>query len=326
MTYPANVFGQFQNVTVHEGDIVVGNNEIFLIENCQFNLTGRLILRDRAEVIIHNAKFISYWNTSEEWEGAVPWRTRHVIAEDEASFTVSNSELIFSAAYYWKTAYHGLLLYDQATANLTKSKITHLNGKGDVLYAHNDSKLWIRDVTLSTFNPREWGAYHPPKSGVVIFGRSGVEVQNSTIDKVYVQGNCTFNVSSSNVESLESMKDSSNIRITDSNISQISIWGPTSRVRLTNTSTETLSVRRHSKVWLFDSSIKEIWGKDKVWVVWDWPLFGQVSIPYELAPYIIPIIAIATTSSLIAVIVAFLLLRRRRRRVEIAEEINLSNS
>ena len=38
-----DVVDQFQNVTIHEGDIIVGNNDTFLIENCQFNLTGKLI-------------------------------------------------------------------------------------------------------------------------------------------------------------------------------------------------------------------------------------------------------------------------------------------
>lgn len=332
------VVGQFQNVTIHEGDITIGNNATFLIENCQFNLTGKLIIRDRAEVIIRNATFISNWDTSEVPEklGANPWRTRHVIVERQAKLTVLNSELIFSATYPWHGEYHSLILYDQATANMTESKITYANGRGDYIWACNDSELWIKDVTISTFKPENpWYSPLHPKNGLVIAGESQVEVQNSTLDivcigTVYEGGTSTVNLLDSNIELFETHNDSSAVNITDSSISQLTIYGPNSNVRLVNATLDELIASGSSKVWLIDSgakkvsvvsgsrvwllnsSVKEIYKGEKaeVWVVWDLPFFGQVAVPHAWAPYIFPVIALIITS--IVIVAVFFLIRRKR--------------
>ena len=323
-----DVVGQFQNVTIHEGDITVRNNATFLIENCQFNLTGKLIIRDRAEVIIRNATFISNWNSSEEIEkiGAHPWRTRHVIVEKQAKLTVLNGELIFSASLYpWHGEYHSLILYDQATVNVTESKVTYVNGDGDYIYAYNDSRLWIKDVTISTFKP-ENPTYQPPtypKSGLVASGRSEVNVKNSTVDEVYVEGNCTVNISNSNVEHFETFNDSSGVNIIGSTISRLEISDPNSNVWIIDTTVKELTAR-YSKVWLHNSSVKEIHiYKAKVWVVWDLPLFGQVAVPHAWAPYVFPVIALVITS---IVIVAFFFLIRRKRGVKSKPELNASEA
>lgn len=273
---------------------------------------------------------------------ANPWRTRHIIVENQAKLTVVNSELIFSATYPWHTEYHALLLYDHVTANITKSKVTYVNGKGDAIYAFNYSKLWIKDVTISTHKPENmYSPYRYPKSGLVTFGRSEVEVQNSTIDEVYALGDCTVDFSNSNVEYFDTTHDSSRVNITDSTISQFEIYGPDSKVWLTNTTIGTLMARSNSKiwlihcvaeivnaidksgVWLLDSSVKEIVHTNRVWIVWEWPLFGQITVPYDWAQNILPVFAL--TIALIAIIV-LLFLRRRKRRVQVTEETNLSDS
>jgi hypothetical protein len=330
-----DIGSHFQNSSIHEGNLTIGGNATFLIENCQFNLTGKLIVKDAAEVIIRNATFISNWNTSEEPErgggGTEYRRTRHLIVENQAKLTVLNSDLILNTSYplgdprRWVS--HAFILYDQAIMNITGSKIIYTNGNGDVIYAYSTSKLWMRDITMSTFKPENTYDTNYPKSALVTYDRSEAEVQNSTIDEVGVYGNCTVNFSNSSVEYFQTMSDSSRVSITDSTISQLRIFGPDSKVWLTNTSIEELVVRGNSKVWLHDSSIKENWGwKSRIWVVWDWPLFGQVSIPYTWAPYIVPVIVTAITSTLIAITVAFLFLRRRKRREEITEENNLSKN
>jgi len=309
-----DVVGQFQNVTIHEGDITIGNNDTFLIENCQFNLTGKLIISDTAEVIIRSATFISNWNTSEEIEklGAHPWRIRHVIVEKQAKLTVLNSELIFSASLCpWHGEYHSLILYDQATVNVTESKVTYVNGGGDCIYAYNDSRLWMKDVTISTFKP-ENPTYQPPtypKSGLVASGRPEVNVKNSTVDEVYVEGNCTVNMSNSNIE-YWTIYGSSRVNIIGSTISQLGIYDPDSNIWLIDTAVKRL-IAHYSKVWLHNSSVEEIHiYKAKVWVVWNLPLFGQVAVPYAWAPYIFPVIALVITS--IAIVAIFFLMRRKR--------------
>jgi hypothetical protein len=374
MDFSTKVWSQFQNVTIHEGDITVKNNETLVIEDCQFNLTGKLIIKNEAEVIIRNARFISNWNLSEEIDylDRIPFRTSHVIVENQAKLTVLDSELIFSAALYpWHGESHHLIIHDQATLNMTKSRITYVNGVGDCIWASDNSKLWVEDAIISTFNPRNQLGPYPqyPKNGLLISEQSQVKVQNSTIDEIFlgsyldeilletynVEKMSTTNVtlSSSKIEWFVISNDNSSASIVTSNLSKVTIYGPNSNVRLANVTLDELtiggnssmwmidsiaeaviasqnpkvwltnaSVKRlvaygNSKVWLHNSAIKQIPYTHGIWVVWDWPLFGQVSVPYDLAPNVVPVIALTIT--LIAII-ATLFLRRRKRRVETTEE------
>lgn len=285
--------GPFRNVTTHKGNITIGGKDRFLIENCQFDLTGKLVIKDRAEVIIRNAMFIS--NCSEgalEHLGAHPWRTRNFIVEDQGKLTVLDSQLIFCAYLYpWHAEYHGLLLYDQAVVNITDSKFTYVNGRGETVYAYNSSKLWMKNVTVSTFQPVIPLPYrtYQIKDAIAVFDQSEVEVQSSLIDEVYIQGNCTVDFSSSNVEYWRIIHDSSTVNIKDSVILQLEYFGPNSNVWLTNATIKHLMSR--GKVWLQDSSIKEMYArKANVWVIWDLPLFGQMTAPYTWAPYMLPVI------------------------------------
>ncbi len=322
--YSSDVCSLFQNVTIHEGDLTIEDNATYLIENCQFNLTGKLIIKDKAEVIIRNAKLISNWNTSEVPKmHASMHRTEHIIVENQAKLTVLNSELIFSAPYPWQRTYRSLLLYDQAIANLTKSKITHsVNGKGDYIYAYNDSRLWIKDVTMSTYKPED-GFYDYPKSGLVTFDRSEVEVQNSTFDYIFIGGNCSVSFYNLNAERCEMTRDSSRVNIINSTILKLAILSSDCNVWVTDATVELVRIPGNSNVWLHNSSVKKIYvgEKAKVWIVWDWPLFGQVTVPYAWTPYIAPAIVVALTVTSITVIYLFFL-RRRKGRAEITEEVN----
>jgi len=312
--FSVEMISQFQNVTVYEGDITVQGNATLVIEDCEFNLTGKLTIKDTAEVIIRNAKFISNWNTSEvpETSGTNPWRTRHVTVEDQAKIIIQNSELILSAVYPWQTEYHSLILYDQATANITKSKVTYAeNGKGDFIYTYNRSKLWIKDSTMSTFKPGTSSSY--PKSGLVTQGQSEVEVQESTLDAVYCSENSTVNSFNSNVEHWRTTNDNSRINLVGSTVLEFTINGPNSNIWLTNTTVERLVTPSNtkSKVWIYKSLVQEIHGENAgIFVVWDWPLFGRVVVPYVWTPYILPIIALVIVATGIAII---LILRKRSR-------------
>ena len=309
---PAYTVKESENLTIHEGDITVGNNDTFLIQDCQFNLTGKLIIKDRAEVVIHNATFISNWNTSEvpEKSGTQPWRTRHIIVANQAKLTVLNCELIFSATYPWHAEYHSVLLYNHATANITKSRVTYVNGKGDFVYAYDDSKFWIEDATISTHKPENVYGYEYPKSGLVTTGQSEVEVRNSTFDEMHIEGNCSVVFSNVNAEYCGMINDSSKVNVIDSTISKFDIYGPDSNVWLTDTAAKELIVRGNSKVWLHNSSVKDILGENRVWVVWNWPLFGPIAVQYAWTPYILPVI----TSIIILIAIATLLLLMRRRK------------
>lgn len=381
MDFSTDVWSQFQNVTIHEGDVTVKNNETLVIEDCQFNLTGKLVIKNEAEVIIRNARFISNWNLSEEIDylDQSPFRTSHVIVEHQAKLTVLDSELIFSAALYpWHGEYHHLIIHDQATLNITKSKITYVNGVGDYIWASDDSKLWVEEAIISTFNPRNQPGPYPqyPKNGLLISEQSQVKVQNSTIDVIFLgsyldviflgtynaEKMSTTNVtlSSSKIEWLVTINDNSSASIVTSNLSKVTIYGPNSNVRLANVTLDELTIRGNSSMWMIDSiaeaviasqnpkvwltnasverlvaygnskfwlhnsAIKQIPYTHGIWIVWDWPLFGQVTVLYAWAPYVVPVIVAASTVTLITVIALFFL-RRRKRRVETTKETRISS-
>ena len=102
---------------------------------------------------------------------------------------------------------------------MTKSIVTYVNGGGDFIYTYNESKLWMKDVTISTHKP-ENVIGHPqyPKSGLVAFDQSEVKIQDSTIDNVYVEGKCRINFSNSTIEHFETMRDDSKVKMEDSDL------------------------------------------------------------------------------------------------------------
>lgn len=314
---------QQQNTTSHLGDILVEHNGTLLIQDCQFNQTGKLIIKDNAEVTISNATFISNWNPNETPDEAY-WRTKNLILQNQSKLTIVNSELILSANASYKRDEHSIIIGDEAIVNITDSKISYSDGLGDYVYCRNDSKVWMRNVVMSTFYPVSYyGDY--PKSGLSIEDQSHAEVQNSTLDYLSIgqtadswggRSNCTVDIGTSKFEYLQTYgTDFSNVEISSSNISRLDINGQDSSVRLTNTTIGELNKHYDdAKIVLFDSSIQNIYvyAFSNIWVVWQLPLFGQVQIPYAWAPYIIP--ALVTSVAIVFLILGLALFLNARRK------------
>lgn len=317
---------QQQNATSHFGDIVVEHNDTLLIQDCQFNQAGKLTIKDNAEVTISNATFISNWNPNET--PAEPYlRTNNLILQNQAKLTIVNSELILSANASYPTDEHCIIVGDEAVVNITDSKISYSDGLGDYIICRNNSRVWMRNVVMSTFYPVSYyGEY--PKSGLIMEDQSQAEVQNSILDGAFIhqevnsssnQSNCTIDINASKLEYLEiDGPDFSSVKISNSTVSGIHIFGH-SNVRLTNSTVVELYHGDDASFVLFDSSIQNIYGYfvdaySNMWVVWELPLFGQVEIPYAWAPYVIPAIVTSMIIVFLAVGLALFLNARRRRR------------
>ena len=315
---------QQQNVTSYLGDIVVEHNDTLLIQDCQFNQTGKLIIKENSQVTISNATFISNWNPNETPDEPY-WRTKNLILQNQAKLTIVNSELILSANASYNRDSHCIIVGDEAIVNITDSKISYSDGLGDYIVCRNNSRVWMGNVVMSTFYPVSYyGDY--PKSGLVMEYESQAEVQNSTLDYASIgqevnmsgnQSNCTLDFNASKLEYLEiDSTDFSNVKISSSTVSGIHIFGH-SNVRLTNTTVIELYQSNDVRIVLFDSSIQNIYVSSfsNMWVVWELPLFGQVEIPYAWAPYVIP--AFVTCVVIVFVILGlalFFIARRKRRR------------
>jgi hypothetical protein len=313
-----------QNAASHLGDIVVEHDGTLLIQNCQFNQTGKLILKDDAEVTICNATFISNWNPNETPDEAY-WRTKNVILQNQARLNIVNSELILSANASYNRDAHCIIVGDDAIVNVTDSKISYSDGLGDYIYGRNNSRVWMSNVVMSTFYPVSYyGDY--PKSGLSLEDQSQADVHNSTLDYAYVgqtadssgdQSNCTLDIDASKLEYLEiGGNDFSNVKLSSSQVSRLDTNGQDSSTRLTNTTVGELNNYASARLVLSNSSVQNIYyGFSNMWVVWELPLFGQVEIPYAWAPYVIP--AIVTSVVMVFVIVGLTLFfnaRRKRRR------------
>jgi len=316
---------QQQNATSHLGDIVVEHNDTLFIHDCQFNQTGRLIIKDNSQVTISNATFISNWNPNETPDEAY-WRTKNVVLQNKSRLNIVNSELFLSANASYNRDEHCIIVCDDAIVDVTDSKISYSDGLGDYIYGRNNSRVWMRNVVMSTFYPVSYyGDY--PKSGLELEDQSQADVQNSTLDYASVgqtadssggQSNCTLDIDASKLEFLGIFgTDFSSVRLSSSKVSRFDLNGQDSSARLTNTTVGELNKHyTNARLVLSNSSIQNIYVSDSsnMWVVWELPLFGQVEIPYAWVPYIIPAFAACVVIVFVIVGLALFFNARRKRK------------
>jgi len=316
---------QQQNATSHLGDIVVEHNDTLLIQDCQFNQTGKLIIKENSQVTISNATFISNWNPNETPDEPY-WRTKNLILQNQAKLTIVNSELILSANASYNRDSHCIIVGDEAIVNITDSKISYSDGLGDYIVCRNNSRVWMGNVVMSTFYPVSYyGDY--PKSGLELEDQSQADVQNSTLDYASVgqtadssggQSNCTLDIDASKLEFLGIFgTDFSSVRLSSSKVSRFDLNGQDSSARLTNTTVGELNKHyTNARLVLSNSSIQNIYVSDSsnMWVVWELPLFGQVEIPYAWVPYIIPAFAACVVIVFVIVGLALFFNARRKRK------------
>jgi len=306
-----------QEVIVREGDLIVGNNETLLIEDSQFNITGKLVITDNASVTIRDSRFISVWNFSEEPEDhrEYPFRTKHITLRNRARLEVVKSELVFNATL---EKYHGLTGYDQAFINIIESKVTYLNANGDVISVYNSSKLWMKNSELSTQQPENLPLREPEyfKSAVLAFDESEVHIVDSVIDEIHAH-NHELSLSDSSVENLVSWSDASDLWLTNSTIKMLTSFRNAS-ILLKDSRVKWLRAE-DGQIWLDNCSVEELYPKDKakIWVVWNLPLLGKISVPYAWSFYVVPSVIIIIAASIAIVVI---LIARKRKKSKSAKQ------
>jgi len=308
---------QYQNEIVHAGDIFINDTRTLEIHDCQFNQTGQIILRDNARLVISDSTLVLNWNTS--LTSKPTFWLNNMILQNQSSLIVTNSTLLLGSSAYDR-AYHYIALSDEATANITNSDLGYSDGLGDFLLCQNSSKAWLENVVFSTFYPVTGVLADYPHNGLGMDNQAQAEVQNSTLDYVYigaVHSNCTLTFESSSLQELETFggDDISNIELTNCNASLLNIQGHDTDIRLTNTTTAILNKNTTARIVLLDSSIQNIYVYDhsNMWVVWTLPLFGQVLIPYNWVPYVIPVTITSITIPIVVLIISVLYLKVKRK-------------
>lgn len=317
----------YGNITFHYGALTVANNSKLVIENCMFNQTGSVTIEDEAEVIIRNALYFSVWNSS----GYSPHE--HFVLRDHAKLTILNSTLKFTSAptLYVGVFYDEIVCYNQSVVNITESTIPYFNPYagiippdnvnywGNYVFGYDNSTILLDSVVLSIFQRT---GDSDIKSGVHLENQSHAKIWNSTVEyleinyywtNTIVNSRCNVEIADSNLSSLEAYYDASELQISNSSISEAVTFGPDTEIHFTNTTVDWIWGNR-AKLWLYNSTIQRLdLPHDTIWVVWDLPLLGQVSIPYDWAPLLVPVVVTAVVLTVILALTAVLILRLRRK-------------
>jgi hypothetical protein len=309
---------------------VTGNSRI-VIENCQFNQTGRVTIEDEAEVVIRNALYFSIWNSSEEIDSP----HEHFVLRDHAKLTILNSTLKFTSApsLYIGILYDEIACYNQSVVNITESTIPyfnphagfvppdHVNYWGNYVFGYDNSTILLNRVVLSIFQRTGDSSI---KSGVHLENQSNAQIRNSTVEYLEMGGvwahpivnsRCSVEIADSDLSTVQVYYyDASKLQISNSNIFEVDTHGPDTEIYFTNTTVNHMW-GSGTKVWLDNSTVQDLgfWSHQTIWIVWYLPLIGKVSIPYDWAPLLIPVIATTVVLVVILILTAVLILRSRRK-------------
>lgn len=153
---------------IHEGNLTIADNEVYLIDGCNFRQIGNVLVKDNATLLVRNSTFNQ---TSEDPE--------FITLTGRAKLIVENSSLIISQFFDVK-----ILLYDQAMLNVTGSNVTN-HYLGIWIWMEDNSEAYITNTKMSP---------HGEGSRVVTDHNSKAEIRYSTLDYVVGWGNSTANV------------------------------------------------------------------------------------------------------------------------------------
>lgn len=254
----------YQNVTTYQGDITIGNTTVYEITNCEFNLTGRLTITDKALVRIKNARLLLTcltdrwnWMPEEETSYSEPFRAFMIVVEEQAKLEVDNTTFVLSAPRLdpeiprvFGVPYHGIYAKNFAEVNINNSKLLYVNGRGDDIFATNSSRIYVANSDLSTHRYVEHlkTMEQTPGSGIVSEDNSDVYVENCLLDCAYLEDNSTVRLLSVNVTDLFSYDLSPTINVTGSRIERIEVFCP-ANIYLNDVVADGLDARVNCSVW-----------------------------------------------------------------------------
>lgn len=264
---------QFPNVTNYSGDLIVNGGQTLLIDNCEFNIAGRLIISDQAQVFIRNCTFVSNWNISEEPDVLEPvvhttyyWRTRQIIVQGTGKLNISDSNIMLLAPtnidYYYPVEpeaiyYHVIAAYDEAEIAMSNSNLSwNGNPAGSAnsgVYLYDNSSLVLSNSSISTFQHAigpEATERDVVKNFVYALNTTAIYASDSVIDEVYAN-------------QIYANPGNTTIQLVNSTGDYIEIFESTSYVRLTNSTMIWIQNLGTAHFWLNNSTVTEIDDEDR---------------------------------------------------------------
>jgi len=253
---------------VHEGNLTIAGNEVFLIDGSDFRQNGSVLVKDNATLVVRNAR---YYQTAAYYE--------YIILRDHARMAFENSSAIFSQAPDVKIS-----VLNQTTMNITDSSMTNSLG-GLWIWMEQDASLHMQSSNISS---------HGDGGRVITDHDCQAEIQNSTLDLAVCWARSVANISDSAI--IEGAKAWSTAQVLISNCLVDYLWAYQScRMEVRNTTVlssapyevalrssdnanvyffycsleDNINVAASAKVRLRDSSVRNVsaYGNSVVWLV-----------------------------------------------------------
>jgi hypothetical protein len=152
----SNLASSYDNVTTHEGDLVIDGSQTFVIENCTYIQTGNMQVRDWGRLIVRDSKLLI--NQTYLWQ-------YNFTIEDYGTFEIDNSTFTSDRALNIDFNGYSEATFDTVTLNLTQTFIRF----------HDFSKT---NLYQSSF---------PPSHGLYFDGYSEGSITNSDLTQIQVQ-------------------------------------------------------------------------------------------------------------------------------------------
>jgi len=301
LIFLTSIPNSYQNVT-YEGDLIVENNQTFTIQDSEFNMIGKIIVKDTSTLIIRNSKFIAI----------PPWDGDSIVMLDNSNLIITNTTVIFKHPGGFDVH---ISLQHNAKANITYSTFKN---HGYIL-AYNNATIYVSNSTITL------GTKSTKYSGVSTFDFSTAEIENSTVDGVFIWDNSTVSLKNSIVKLLRTTweQDRTTVNLMNSEIYRIETYGGTVILRVDDSevtsvnflgncsalfmdsSVEKMSARGNTRVLLLKTSYGDIETYDNATVLVGWhiPLFGLITIPYTWVPIFQGLLFLIITAVIIVTLV-----------------------
>jgi hypothetical protein len=141
VAYPP--ISDYENITTHEGDLIINGTRTFRIENCTFVQRGNILVQDWSKLVVSNSVLIA----DNEYYGQID-----LFVKGHASFEIINSTI---------TSNFGFCI-----GNLETARTTVCNSTIQEITCFENSMIEVRNSTIS---------------GILVAGASEVTVMDSTL-------------------------------------------------------------------------------------------------------------------------------------------------
>jgi hypothetical protein len=253
----------------------------------------------------------------------------YIVLANRSRFVAENATIVFKSDY----SEGHITVGDEAMTNITDSE---LYGLGYIIGRQN-SRIHVKRSVFEGPNP-----VYLRSCGVITRDNSMARIQDSELDvaqaggnsSIYVSnsiiltggvsagGNSLIEIENSKVGTSQWLWDNSTIRVLNSTTDSIYFSGGSLIVRdsivnhwlqvsgnstawLTSVSASRVTARSNATIWLINSHAGAIETSDqgRVYVGWQLPLFGIVTVPYTWVPILQGITVLATLVLIIALLV-----------------------